>query len=254
MARTADRPVAAGPHLAARRARLRLRARRAVVRGARRCTVNPLAAALVAVGLPRLRGASTRCWLKRRTWQNIVWGGAAGAVPPLVGWAAVDGRPRRHRDLPLRDRLLLDAAALLGAEPADEGRVRQGRRPDAAGRARRGRDAAPDPALHASCSTPSRSCRSAPAASAAIYLAASLLLGGALHRLAPCGCSAAPTGARALRLYLFSLAYLALLFARDGRRRPALIEDPDRHGPQPRPQERPHRPDRRRPSASSCSA
>ena len=29
--------------------------------------------------------------LKRRTWQNIVWGGAAGAVPPLVGWAAVTG-------------------------------------------------------------------------------------------------------------------------------------------------------------------
>jgi protoheme IX farnesyltransferase len=31
-------------------------------------------------------------WLKRSTWQNIVWGGAAGAVPPLVGWAAVTGR------------------------------------------------------------------------------------------------------------------------------------------------------------------
>ena len=30
-------------------------------------------------------------WLKRRTWQNIVWGGIAGAVPPLVGWAAVTG-------------------------------------------------------------------------------------------------------------------------------------------------------------------
>jgi len=28
-------------------------------------------------------------WLKRRTPQNIVIGGAAGAVPPLVGWAAV---------------------------------------------------------------------------------------------------------------------------------------------------------------------
>jgi protoheme IX farnesyltransferase len=27
--------------------------------------------------------------LKRRTWQNIVIGGAAGAFPPLVGWAAV---------------------------------------------------------------------------------------------------------------------------------------------------------------------
>jgi protoheme IX farnesyltransferase len=30
-------------------------------------------------------------WLKRRTAQNIVIGGAAGAVPPLVGWAAVRG-------------------------------------------------------------------------------------------------------------------------------------------------------------------
>ena len=30
-------------------------------------------------------------WLKRRTPQNIVIGGAAGAVPPLVGWAAVSG-------------------------------------------------------------------------------------------------------------------------------------------------------------------
>jgi protoheme IX farnesyltransferase len=29
-------------------------------------------------------------WLKRRTPQNIVIGGAAGAFPPLVGWAAVD--------------------------------------------------------------------------------------------------------------------------------------------------------------------
>jgi protoheme IX farnesyltransferase len=31
-------------------------------------------------------------WLKRWTTQNIVIGGAAGAVPPLVGWAAVTGR------------------------------------------------------------------------------------------------------------------------------------------------------------------
>ena len=30
-------------------------------------------------------------WLKRRTWSNIVIGGAAGAFPPLVGWAAVTG-------------------------------------------------------------------------------------------------------------------------------------------------------------------
>ena len=30
-------------------------------------------------------------WLKRRTLQNIVIGGAAGAFPPMVGWAAVTG-------------------------------------------------------------------------------------------------------------------------------------------------------------------
>lgn len=30
-------------------------------------------------------------YLKRRTWQNIVIGGAAGAVPPMVGWVAVTG-------------------------------------------------------------------------------------------------------------------------------------------------------------------
>ena len=30
-------------------------------------------------------------WLKRRSPQNIVIGGAAGAIPPLVGWAAVTG-------------------------------------------------------------------------------------------------------------------------------------------------------------------
>lgn len=28
-------------------------------------------------------------WLKRRTWQNVIWGGAAGCMPVLVGWAAV---------------------------------------------------------------------------------------------------------------------------------------------------------------------
>jgi protoheme IX farnesyltransferase len=30
-------------------------------------------------------------WLKRHSTQNIVLGGAAGAIPPLVGWAAVTG-------------------------------------------------------------------------------------------------------------------------------------------------------------------
>jgi protoheme IX farnesyltransferase len=30
-------------------------------------------------------------WLKRRTPQNIVIGGGAGAIPPMIGWAAVTG-------------------------------------------------------------------------------------------------------------------------------------------------------------------
>ncbi|NUO56755.1 MAG: protoheme IX farnesyltransferase [Hamadaea sp.] len=30
-------------------------------------------------------------WLKRTTWQNTVWGGACGAAPVLIGWAAVTG-------------------------------------------------------------------------------------------------------------------------------------------------------------------
>ena len=50
-----------------------------------------------------------------------------------------DRERRARRAVPVRDRLLLDAAALLGAEPAHEGRVRARRRADDAGRPRRGR-------------------------------------------------------------------------------------------------------------------
>jgi len=52
--------------------------------------VNPLAAALSFAGFLGYVFVYT-LWLKRRTPQNIVIGGAAGAVPPLVGWAAVRG-------------------------------------------------------------------------------------------------------------------------------------------------------------------
>jgi heme o synthase len=31
-------------------------------------------------------------WLKRRTWQNTVWGGIAGCFPTLIGWTAVTDR------------------------------------------------------------------------------------------------------------------------------------------------------------------
>ena len=52
--------------------------------------VNVLAAVLALVGNLFYVLVYTR-WLKRTTPQNIVIGGAAGAVPPIVGWAAVTG-------------------------------------------------------------------------------------------------------------------------------------------------------------------
>ena len=53
-------------------------------------TVNPLSAALALAGLLGYVVVYT-WWLKPLTPQNIVIGGAAGAVPPLVGWAAATG-------------------------------------------------------------------------------------------------------------------------------------------------------------------
>jgi len=89
MDRTADRPVASG----------RISPAAALVFGLAlgaasllwlTLLVNPLAAALSFAGFLGYAVGYTML-LKRSTWQNIVWGGAAGAVPPLVGWAAVEG-------------------------------------------------------------------------------------------------------------------------------------------------------------------
>jgi protoheme IX farnesyltransferase len=52
--------------------------------------VNWAAAALLALTIAFYVFVYT-IWLKRRTPQNIVIGGAAGALPPLIGWAAVTG-------------------------------------------------------------------------------------------------------------------------------------------------------------------
>ncbi len=51
---------------------------------------NLLSASLEMAGLVVYVGVYTH-WLKRTSPQNIVIGGAAGAIPPLVGWAAVTG-------------------------------------------------------------------------------------------------------------------------------------------------------------------
>jgi len=51
---------------------------------------NPLAAVILAASIAFYVFIYTM-WLKRRTPQNIVIGGAAGAFPPLIGWVAVTG-------------------------------------------------------------------------------------------------------------------------------------------------------------------
>ena len=89
MARTADRPVASGRVSAAAATAFGLG-----LGGASflllALTVNPLAASLSLAGFFGYVCVYT-LWLKRATPQNIVIGGAAGAVPPLVAWAAVTG-------------------------------------------------------------------------------------------------------------------------------------------------------------------
>ena len=87
--RTASRPVAAG----------RITPERAVAFGfalsllsfvVLATLANVLTAALALTGNLFYVVVYT-CWLKRATPQNIVIGGAAGAIPPLAGWAAANG-------------------------------------------------------------------------------------------------------------------------------------------------------------------
>ena len=89
MERTRERPVAAG----------RVAPRPAIIFGivltvlgvvVLYALTTPMAAAL-ALGGNLFYVLIYTMWLKRRTPQNIVIGGAAGAMPPLVGWAAVTG-------------------------------------------------------------------------------------------------------------------------------------------------------------------
>ena len=106
-------------------------------------TVNVLAATLALSAIAFYVFVYTM-WLKRTTTQNIVIGGAAGAVPALVGWAAVTGSLAAPGVDPVRDHLRVDAAALLGALDPFQRRLRRGGRADAARREGRGRDPAPD--------------------------------------------------------------------------------------------------------------
>jgi heme o synthase len=89
MHRTANRPVPSGrvSPAAAVRYGIALQVASFVLLS---LTVNVLAASLALGGFVGYVGVYTM-WLKRRTPQNIVIGGAGGAMPPLVAWAATRG-------------------------------------------------------------------------------------------------------------------------------------------------------------------
>jgi heme o synthase len=89
MGRTAGRPVPAG-RISPRAALIYAFALQAASFALLALAVNLLAAVLALLGFVWYTLVYT-VWLKRRSPQNIVIGGAAGAVPPLVGWAAVTG-------------------------------------------------------------------------------------------------------------------------------------------------------------------
>ena len=86
-------------------------------------------------------------WLKPRTVQNIVIGGAAGAVPALVGWAAVRNGLGAPAWLLFAIVFFWTPGALLGARDEVPRRLRGGGRADVAGRARRRAHDAPDRGL-----------------------------------------------------------------------------------------------------------
>ncbi|MBA2419977.1 MAG: protoheme IX farnesyltransferase [Thermoleophilaceae bacterium] len=209
MKRTADRPVASGrvsPAAAITYGTLLGCASFALLSLA----VNPLAAVLSMSGLLGYVFVYT-LWLKRSTPQNIVIGGAAGAVPPLVAWAATTGglsgtpiylfaivffwTPPHFWSLSL---LMKDEYARAGVPML----------PVVRGEAETRRQIL----LYAILLYAVSQLPFCAGAFGAVYLVCSVILGavfigGAVRLLRN------PDRRTALRLYLYSLAYLALLFS-----------------------------------------
>jgi heme o synthase len=172
-------------------------------------TVNLLAAALAMLGLLGYVLLYT-AWLKPRTPQNIVIGGVAGAMPPLVGWAAATGGLTIDAFFPFMTIFLWTpphfwALALLISD--DYERTGVPMMPVVRGKGFTRRSIL----LYSVLLVAFTLIPVATGMFGAPYLAAALLLGAAfvfgaarLHRI--------HTNRAALHLYLGSLAYLFLLF------------------------------------------
>jgi protoheme IX farnesyltransferase len=208
MARTCDRPLVTG----------RIDPRRGLAFGIAlgigaiallAATVNVVAAALALSGLLGYVFVYT-LWLKPLTPQNIVIGGAAGAVPPLVGWAAATGGLTWDALYPFAIVFLWTpphfwALALLVKD--DYERTGVPMLPVARGEATTRREIlAYSVALVAFTVLPYVT-----GLFGWIYVASALVLGAGFVGLAA-DLERRPSRAAAVRLHLASLAYLALLF------------------------------------------
>jgi heme o synthase len=150
-------------------------------------------------------------WLKRSTPQNIVIGGAAGAIPPLAGWAAAQGRLGLGAVFLFLIVLLWTpphfwALSLLlapGYAAADVPML-----PVVSGTAETGRQIL----LYSFALVVATLVPALIGTFGGVYLAAAILLGGVLCGLA-WQLRRAHSSSRAAVLFHYSLLYLALLFA-----------------------------------------
>ncbi len=171
--------------------------------------VNVLTATLALVGNLFYVLVYTR-WLKRSTPQNIVIGGAAGAVPPLVGWAAATG----NLTLPA---LLLFAIVFFWTPPHFWALALLIRRDYEAAHipmlpvVRGERETTRQIVLYSLVLVAVTLLPVVWWTMGVVYLASALALGGWFLLLA-WRLRAEPTPARASGLFHYSLAYLALLF------------------------------------------
>jgi protoheme IX farnesyltransferase len=172
-------------------------------------TVNALAAALSLAGLLGYVFLYT-VWLKPLTPQNIVIGGSAGAVPPLVGWAAATGGLSPEALWPFAIVFLWTPPhfwALSLMIKDDYARTGVPMLPVVRGEAFTRRQILVYTTILVATSI-------GPVLTGlfgGIYLAAAVVLGIGFLGLAV-RLQREPSRAAALRLYLFSLSYLAILF------------------------------------------
>jgi protoheme IX farnesyltransferase len=152
-------------------------------------------------------------WLKRSTPQNIVIGGAAGALPPVIGWAAATG------EIGLEPLILFLIIFLwtpphfwaLSLNRADEyARARVPMLPVVAGRAATTRQIL----IYSIALLPASALPWALGYAGMVYGATALICGTIFAALALQLARRPETGRRAAhRLFVFSISYLFLLFA-----------------------------------------